>query len=55
MAYKKSPKYIHLKMSQIQKAVSEELCYMLFIPEKYTLFAKRPELPIDKVEGGKTA
>lgn len=41
MTYTKKPKYIYLKMSHIQKAVSEDLCHMLFIPEKYALFAER--------------
>lgn len=41
-------------MTKIEREVSAKLYYILFNPEKYTLFTKRPELPtpfIHKVEG----
>lgn len=44
-------------MTKIKRKVSAKLYYVLFIPEKYTLFAKRPELltPFThKIKGKKT-
>lgn len=43
-------------MTNFQREISAKLYCILFIPEKYTLFAKRPVLPtlfICKVEGKK--